>query len=55
MPRRDKRVKKRGAAAEFAKIGPAAATLADAEGLDAHALSVRLRLDAAPDGGDGRP
>jgi histidinol dehydrogenase len=39
----------------LAKIGPAAATLADAEGLDAHALSVRLRLDAAPDGGDGRP
>ena len=29
-----------------AAIGPAAVTLADAEGLDAHALSVRLRLDA---------
>ena len=33
----------------LAAIGPAAAALADAEGLDAHALSVRLRL-AAPDG-----
>jgi histidinol dehydrogenase len=30
----------------LAAIGPAAAVLADAEGLDAHALSVRLRLAA---------
>ncbi|HBQ22458.1 MAG TPA: hypothetical protein DD656_01850, partial [Alphaproteobacteria bacterium] len=29
-------------------LGPVAATLADAEGLSAHALSVRMRLD----GGD---
>jgi histidinol dehydrogenase len=29
----------------FAKIGPAAVALAQAEGLDAHALSVKLRLD----------
>jgi histidinol dehydrogenase len=29
----------------FAKIGPAAVALAEAEGLDAHALSVKLRLD----------
>ncbi len=28
------------------RIGPAAVTLAEAEGLEAHALSVRLRLDA---------
>ena len=32
-------------AAGFAKIGPAAVALAEAEGLDAHALSVKLRLD----------
>ncbi len=32
----------------LAAIGPAAAALADAEGLDAHALSIRLRLAAAP-------
>ena len=31
--------------AGLAAIGPAAITLAEAEGLDAHALSVRLRLD----------
>lgn len=31
----------------LARIGPAAATLADAEGLDAHALSVSLRLGEA--------
>jgi len=38
----------------LAAIGPAAAVLADAEGLDAHALSVRLRLAAAAnDGRDG--
>ncbi len=30
-------------------IGPAAVTLAEAEGLDAHALSVALRLEADPD------
>ncbi|MDH3474334.1 MAG: histidinol dehydrogenase [Rhodospirillales bacterium] len=30
----------------LAAIGPAAVTLAEAEGLDAHALSVQLRLDA---------
>ncbi len=35
----------------LAAIGPAAVALADAEGLDAHALSVRLRLAAAQDGG----
>jgi histidinol dehydrogenase len=34
----------------LARIGPAAITLAQAEGLDAHALSVQIRLD--PDGGD---
>ena len=34
----------------LAAIGPAAAVLADAEGLDAHALSVRLRLGASTDG-----
>ena len=32
-------------AASLAAIGPAAVTLARAEGLDAHALSVRIRLD----------
>jgi len=36
-------------AASFAAIGPTAATLADAEGLGAHALSVRIRLDADGD------
>ncbi len=35
----------------LAAIGPAAAALADAEGLDAHALSVRLRLAAPPSRG----
>ena len=30
-------------------IGPAAMTLAEAEGLDAHALSIRLRLDTKAD------
>ncbi|MCK6451808.1 MAG: histidinol dehydrogenase [Alphaproteobacteria bacterium] len=34
-------------------IGPAAVALAEAEGLEAHALSVRLRLGAAGDGGGG--
>ena len=29
----------------LAEIGPAAAVLADAEGLDAHALSIRVRLN----------
>ena len=36
-------------AASLAKIGPAALTLAEAEGLDAHALSLALRLNE--DGG----
>ena len=31
-------------AASMAKIGPAAVTLARAEGLDAHALSLSVRL-----------
>jgi histidinol dehydrogenase len=31
-------------AASLAKIGPAAVTLAEAEGLHAHALSLSLRL-----------
>jgi histidinol dehydrogenase len=31
-------------AAALAAIGPAAATLADSEGLPAHALSIRRRL-----------
>jgi histidinol dehydrogenase len=31
-------------AAAMRRIGPAAATLADAEGLSAHAASIRLRL-----------
>ena len=35
-------------AAALARIGPAAVTLAEAEGLDAHALSVSLRLGGAP-------
>ena len=30
--------------ASLAKIGPAAVTLARAEGLDAHALSLQLRM-----------
>jgi histidinol dehydrogenase len=33
----------------LAGIGPAAITLAQAEGLDAHALSVQIRLDPDPD------
>lgn len=33
-------------AASLARIGPAAVTLAEAEGLDAHALSVAIRLDS---------
>lgn len=33
--------------AALAAVGPAAAALADAEGLDAHARSLRVRLDAA--------
>jgi len=33
----------------LARIGPAAITLAQAEGLDAHALSVQIRLDPDPD------
>ena len=35
-------------AASVNRIGPIAATLAEAEGLGAHALSVSLRLKAAP-------
>jgi histidinol dehydrogenase len=35
-----------GGIAALETIGPAAAALADAEGLDAHARSIRLRLDA---------
>jgi histidinol dehydrogenase len=35
-------------AAALARIGPAAVTLAEAEGLGAHALSVSLRLGGAP-------
>ena len=35
-----------GGIQSLATIGPAAAALADAEGLDAHARSIRLRLDA---------
>jgi len=34
-------------ATALAAIGPAAATLAEEEGLDAHALSVSLRLGGA--------
>jgi histidinol dehydrogenase len=37
--------------ASVARIGPAAATLADAEGLPAHARSVRLRLGPESDSG----
>ncbi|MEM6972355.1 MAG: histidinol dehydrogenase [Pseudomonadota bacterium] len=37
----------RASARGLAAIGPAAATLADAEGLEAHAASVRARLSAA--------
>jgi histidinol dehydrogenase len=33
-------------AAGLAAVGPAAVTLAEAEGLDGHARSVALRLDA---------
>ncbi len=33
----------------LAAIGPAAITLAEAEGLDAHALSIRIRLDSSSD------
>ena len=33
----------------LAAIGPAAITLAEAEGLDAHALSIRIRLDSPSD------
>jgi histidinol dehydrogenase len=36
-------------AAALAKIGPAAVRLAQAEGLDAHAQSVALRLAANPE------
>jgi histidinol dehydrogenase len=40
-----------GCAAEgLAAIGPAAVTLARAEGLDAHALSVQIRLNRRDDG-----
>ncbi|MCC7272997.1 MAG: histidinol dehydrogenase [Alphaproteobacteria bacterium] len=35
-------------AASLARIGPAAVTLAEAEGLDAHARSIAIRLEAAP-------
>jgi histidinol dehydrogenase len=34
--------------AALARVGPAAAALADAEGLGAHARSLRLRLDPPP-------
>ncbi len=34
----------------LAAIGPSAETLARSEGLEAHALSVRLRLDALNEG-----
>ncbi len=37
-------------AASLRRIGPAAVTLAEAEGLDAHALSVSLRLGGANEG-----
>jgi histidinol dehydrogenase len=37
-------------AGELAKIGPDAAVLAEAEGLHAHSLSVRLRLASGEDG-----
>ena len=37
-----------GDAASLAAVGPAAVTLARAEGLDAHALSVAIRLNAGP-------
>lgn len=37
----------------LASIGPAAETLAEAERLEAHGLSVRLRLDALNDAADG--
>ena len=33
----------------LARLGPAAISLAEAEGLDAHALSVAIRLDARGD------
>ena len=36
-------------AASLGRIGPAAVTLAEAEGLDAHALSVALRLGGGPE------
>ena len=39
--------------AQLAAIGPAAVTLAEAEGLPAHALSVALRLADGQDGEDG--
>ncbi|MBT3304886.1 MAG: histidinol dehydrogenase [Alphaproteobacteria bacterium] len=38
-----------GTAASLNAIGPAAVTLAEAEGLDAHALSVSIRLNRGPD------
>ncbi|MBE0533889.1 MAG: histidinol dehydrogenase [Rhodospirillales bacterium] len=37
-----------GDAASLAAVGPAAVTLARAEGLDAHALSVAIRINAGP-------
>ena len=37
-------------AGALARVGPAAVTLAEAEGLEAHALAVRLRLAAAREG-----
>ncbi|MBI2586675.1 MAG: histidinol dehydrogenase, partial [Rhodospirillales bacterium] len=39
-----------GDASTLARIGPAAITLAKAEGLDAHALSVAIRLNVPKDG-----
>ena len=36
-------------AASLAAIGPAAITLAEAEGLDAHARSIALRLNSRPE------
>ena len=39
----------------FLRIGPTARTLAEMEGLDAHALAVRLRLDALARHGDISP
>ncbi len=40
-------------AASLRRIGPAAVELANAEGLDAHALSISIRLDGAEGDADG--